>query len=164
MLDSLLEKSFAPMLDRFAPVFAARAKFHELVLFCVGLVAAAAIARHWVFAGLALFAASRLAVSVAARAAVSDVSAVYGTVAFAALPFAFALEAPVRALPAVFLMFAMSANAAANLKLGARWVGESELLFLFLLAALFPDWFGPIAYVGGVLCFVASGVAAARRD
>jgi hypothetical protein len=160
MLDALLARLSAPVRNAIAPLFASRGNSLELVLFCLALTGAALIAHHWVFAGLVLFALARIFASAAAP---SGVAAVCGAVAFAALPFAFALEAPVRALPALFLIFALSAVSAARLKLGAKLIGETELFLLFLATALFPDWFGPIAYVGGVLCFVATGVAAARR-
>ena len=59
----------------------------------------------------------------------------------------------------------MIANAAARLKFGPSLIGAAELFGVFVLAALLPDWFGLIAYVTGVLCFVAAGVriAASRR-
>lgn len=126
----------------------------------MGLGAVLLIARHNVWIGLALFAAARVAAAAVARSGLTEM---YRTVAFASLPFALVLDAPERALPAVFLMFGLAANAAASLKLESRLIGESELLVLFLLAAFFPPWFGLIAYAGGVLCFVAAGLAASRR-
>jgi hypothetical protein len=163
MLDAVLEKLSAPVLDRFAGPVDGRAKLLELAAFCLGLAAAALIARHLIWIGLALFAIARFLAAVAGRAGVSDLTEFYTAVAFAALPFAFVLEAPVRALPAVFLMFGLAANAAASLKFGRGLIGSAELLALFALAALLPAWFGLIAYVGGVLCFVAAGVSASRR-
>ncbi len=163
MLDAVLEKLFAPVLDRFAGPVGGRAKILELVSFCISLAAAALIAVHFVWIGLVLFALARCLAAVAGRAGVSDLTEFYQAVAFAALPFAFVLEAPVRALPAVFLMFGLAANAAASLKFGGGLIGSAELLILFLLAGFFPAWFGLIAYGGGVLCFVAAGVSASRR-
>jgi hypothetical protein len=73
------------------------------------------------------------------------------------------LDAPVRALPAVFLMFGLAANTAVAVKFDRSLIGVAELLILFILASAFPAWFGAIAYAGGVLCFVAAGVEASRR-
>ena len=163
MLDAVLERLVAPVLDRFAGPVGGRAKILELASFCLGLAAVPLIARHFVWIGLAVFALARILAAIAARAWPSDLTEVYAAVAFAALPFAFVLEAPVRALPAVFLMFGLAANAASSLKFGRGLIGSVELVILFVLAALLPAWFGLIAYVGGVLCFVAAGVSASRR-
>ncbi|GAA0571199.1 CDP-alcohol phosphatidyltransferase family protein [Rhizomicrobium electricum] len=163
MLDALLEKLGSPVLDRCAARIADHTRILELVSFCVGLAAVPLIARHFVWIGLAVFAAGRLIAAVAARANKSDLADIYRTVAYAALPFAFVLDAPVRALPAVFLMFGLAANGAVAVKFGRSLVGAAELLILFVLASAFPAWFGLIAYAGGVLCFVAAGVEASRR-
>jgi hypothetical protein len=121
------------------------------------------IARHFVWIGLAVFAVGRVIAAVAASGGGSDLKEIYRAVAFAALPFAFVLDAPVRALPAVFLMFGLAADAAVAVKFGRSPVGAAALLILFVLACVFPAWFGLIAYAGGVLCFVAAGVEASRR-
>lgn len=163
MLDAVLERCAAPVLDRFAAPVGGRAAILELGAFCISLAAVPLIARHFVWIGLALFVAARILAGVAGRARASDLTEIYETVAFAALPLAFVLEAPVRALPAVFLMFGLAANTAISLKFGRGLIGSAELLILFVLAALLPAWFGLIAYVGGVLCFVAAGVSASRR-
>jgi hypothetical protein len=163
MLDAVLEKLFAPVLDRLAGPAGGRAKLLELVSFCLSLAAVPLIARHYVWIGLAVFVTARILAAVAGRARASDLTEFYQAVAFAALPFAFVLEAPVRALPAVFLMFGLAANAAAALKFGRGLIGSAELVILFVVVALFPAWFGLIAYGGGVLCFVAAGASASRR-
>jgi hypothetical protein len=163
MLDAALRKAFASVLDRFSGLVIGRTKILELVAFCISLGAAGLIVRHFVWIGLVVFAIGRLIAVVAARAGTGDMAAVYHAVAFAALPLAFVLDAPVRALSAVFLMFGLAANAAVALKFGRSLIGVVELLFLFVLASALPDWFGLIAYVGGVLCFVAAGVEASRR-
>lgn len=163
MLDVVLRRLFAGVLDRFAGALGGRSKILELVSFCIGLVAVPLIARHLVWIGLGVFVAARLIAAIAARATSGDLAEVYGAVGFAALPFAFVLDAPVRALPAVFLMFGLAANAATRLKFATGLIGSAELTILFLLAAALPAWFGPIAYAGGVLCFVAAGVEASRR-
>jgi hypothetical protein len=163
MMDALVEKTCAPVLDRCAVRVADRAGILELVSFCVCLAAVPLIARHLVWIGLAVFVLGRFVAAVAARARESNLTDIYRAVAFAALPFAFVLDAPVRALPAVFLMFGLAANAAVTVKFGRSLVGASELLTLFILASALPAWFGLIAYAGGVLCFVAAGVEASRR-
>ena len=165
MLDVVLGRVLARFLDPFASRIAVHAKLLDIVAFCIGLAAVVLIARHFVWLGLAVFLAARLLAFAAVRAADDDAAEVFAVVAFASLPFAFALDAPVRALPAVFLIFGMVANAAARLKFGPSLIGAVELALVFVLAALLPDWFGLIAYVTGVLCFVVAGVriAASRR-
>jgi hypothetical protein len=163
MLDTVLEKIFAPVLDRFAGRVAGRAKVLELIAFCVCLAGVPLIARHFVWIGLAVFGAGQIIAAISARADGSELKQIYRSVAFAALPFAFVLDAPVRALPAVFLMFGLAANTAVAVKFDRSLIGVAELLILFILASAFPAWFGAIAYAGGVLCFVAAGVEASRR-
>lgn len=76
----------------------------------------------------------------------------------AAVPFAFALAMPERALAAMFLMLGLVARAAAGEgREPAQLVGKTELFIAFALACIFPDRFSIIAYVVGVLCFVAAG-------
>jgi phosphatidylglycerophosphate synthase len=89
----------------------------------------------------------------------------------AAVPFAFALAQPDRALAAMFLMLGlvMRAGAAVGVRPGktgvtavvldqtGMLVGKSELFIAFALACVFPAWFSVIAYVVGILCFVAAG-------
>ena len=94
---------------------------------------------------------------------VTDLAEVCAAVAYAVPPFAFRLDAPSRASPAVFLRFDLSAHAAAAKKFGRGLIGGVELVLLFVLAGVMPVWFGLIAYVGGALCFVAAGVEASRR-
>jgi len=163
MLDAVLGKYLARFLEPIAGRIGVRAEVLNIVAFCVGLVAVVLIARHFIWLGLAVFLAARLVAAVAAQD--DNAAEVFAVVAYAAMPFAFALDAPARALPAVFLMFGMIANAAARLKCGPSLIGAVELALVFVLAALLPDWFGLIAYVTGVLCFVAAGVriAASRR-
>ena len=163
MLDAVLGRILRRLLDPLASRIGARAKLLNIVAFCIGLAAVALIARHFIWVGLAVFLAARFLAAAAGRD--DDAAEVFSVVAFAALPFAFALDAPTRALPAVFLMFGMIANAAARLKFGPSLIGAAELFGVFVLAALLPEWFGLIAYVTGVLCFVAAGVriAASRR-
>jgi phosphatidylglycerophosphate synthase len=92
-----------------------------------------------------------------------------------AIPFAFALAEPNRALAAMFLLLGLTVRAGASStegddsgplgQLGAL-VGKTELLIAFALACIFPNWFSMIAYCVGVLCFLAAGgrVAAAASQ
>ena len=89
----------------------------------------------------------------------------------AAVPFAFALAEPDRALAAMFLMLGLVVRAGAAVgvrpgKMGVTaavldqtgmLVGRSEQFVAFALACIFPAWFSVIAYVVGILCFVAAG-------
>jgi phosphatidylglycerophosphate synthase len=76
----------------------------------------------------------------------------------AAVPFAFALAQPDRALAAMLLMLGLVARAGAVTSgEGRALIGKSELFVGFALACLFPDRFSIIAYVLGVLCFIAAG-------
>ena len=103
----------------------------------------------------------------------------------AAIPFAFALADPTRALAACFFIFAFTVSAATFLAytrfaarrgLDTRAVqGPMHLAGLtdgaaafiaFAIACIHPEWFGIVAYVFGVVCFVSAGfrVAAALAD
>jgi phosphatidylglycerophosphate synthase len=90
----------------------------------------------------------------------------------AAVPFAFALAAPGRALAAMFLMLGLLVRAAAfdgttrppgtDPVIGyfgrvGRLVEKTDLFVAFALACLFPDWFSLIAYAVGILCFITAG-------
>jgi hypothetical protein len=163
MLDALVERLFAPVLDRVSGRVERHAITFDLVAFVIGLGAAVLIARHFVWIGLAAFVLGRMLAAVAVRAGAGDLSGITRAVAYAALPFAYVLDAPVRALPAVFLLFALVANTAVAVKFSRSPIGATELLIVFILATVLPDWFGLIAYAGGVLCFVAAGVEASRR-
>lgn len=161
MLDAVLEKLFSPVLDRFALPDGRRAKILQLVAFAISLAAAPLIGHHWVLVGMTVFIAGRVVSALVPRD--DDVAEVFNAIALAALPFALVLDAPVRALPAAFLMFGLAANRATALKFGRGLIGSAELVLLFVLVAVLPDWFGLIAYVGGVLCFVAAGIETSRR-
>jgi phosphatidylglycerophosphate synthase len=95
---------------------------------------------------------------------------VLNLVVSAGVPFAFALADPERALAAMFLMFGLVVRAGAAigarsngtsidlaLDLGGMLIGKSELFAAFALACVFPQWFSIIAYVIGILCFIAAG-------
>jgi hypothetical protein len=77
----------------------------------------------------------------------------------AAIPFAFALAMPERALAAMFLLLGLVVRAGSGSMAGesGELVGKTELFLAFSLACIFPDQFSIIAYVVGVLCFVDAG-------
>lgn len=165
MLETLLGRVFGTWLDNVARH--TRAPLLALIAFVLGLGAVPLIAINHAWIALALFAATRIALAVAARASEDDAASVsvFDAIGFASLPFAFALADPIRALPAVFLMFGFVALFAATLKFGRTFIGSVELLIVFVIVSVFPGWFGIVAYSAGVLCFVAAGVrvAAPRR-
>ena len=94
MLDAALGRILTRVLGPIASRIGAPAKTLDIVAFCIGLAAVVLIARHFIWAGLAVFLAARLLAAVAAD---DNAAEVFAVVAFAALPFAFALDAPVRA-------------------------------------------------------------------
>jgi phosphatidylglycerophosphate synthase len=77
---------------------------------------------------------------------------VLSLVAGAGLAFAFALAEPDRALAAMFLMLGLVARAAA----GAD-AAKTELVIVFGLACLFPNWFSLLAYTFGIVSFLEAG-------
>jgi phosphatidylglycerophosphate synthase len=96
---------------------------------------------------------------------------VLSLVVSAGVPFAFALAEPDRALAAMFLLFGLVVRAGSAVAVKASGtgivdaaldqtrmlVGKSELFIAFALACIFPLWFSIIAYIVGILCFVAAG-------
>jgi phosphatidylglycerophosphate synthase len=105
----------------------------------------------------------------------------------AAIPFAFAIADPTRALAACFFIFAFTVSAATFLTFvrfsakrnvamkvdGVRGVSHvagltdgAEAFIAFTVACVHPEWFSIVAYVFGVICFVSAGVrfAAAFRE
>lgn len=165
MLDAVLGRLFGPALEAVARRVGRGATALALLAFLAGLAAVPLIAWNLLWAGGAVFVTSRVLAVLASRASAENASLgpVLDAVNFAGLPFGFALGDPVRALPAVFLMFGLSAQAAATLRYGRGWVANSELLIAFAIACVFPDRFALIAYIIGVLCFVSAGVRIAAR-
>ena len=105
----------------------------------------------------------------------------------AAIPFAFALADPSRALAACFFIFAFTVSAATFLTYlrfaakrgvdvkfdGVKGVSHlagltdgAEAFIAFAIACIHPEWFSIVAYVFGMICFVSAGIrfAAAFRD
>lgn len=128
--------------------------------FIIGVGAAASIAVHFYFVGLALFLINRA--SIVATLSVGQAAQArraLGAIALAAIPFGFALADATHALAASFLVMGLLAETVA-----AR-VGDDSANALFGplatlalgVACIRPDWFGVAAYAAGVLGFVAAG-------
>jgi len=144
--------------------------------FAAGLGSSLAISRSLYLPGLALLAASKLSSAfagpvedaVSPRALLGFVADILVT---ASIPFAFALADPSRALAGCFLILAMllscasySASARAGTKPWFRGglIGRTESFLALSLACAAPTWFGPVAYVLGVLCFLTAGMRIAE--
>jgi phosphatidylglycerophosphate synthase len=168
MLDAYVRPIFDPPLDRAAEA-------------CV------AIALGAYEAALVLILANRISDgldgALARRTAVTDLGGFFDTVAdflfYSAVPFAFALAEPERALAAAFLIFsfvgtgvsflAVAAIAARRAMTTERYGRKSiyylgglaegaETILVFALMALRPDWFEPLAYGFGALCWITTSV------
>lgn len=167
MLDTVLRQLFAVPLDRLTALLAQRfsnARWPAVTGFAVALAGAAAIAHHWLWPGLILFAIGRVLCAVSARldGAVPSQLSVFSAVNLASLPLAFAFDDPARALSALFLTFALAGHGAAQAVFRNTVIGESEFLVILALVACFPNLFGLAAYGMGVAYFVSTGVAVAR--
>ncbi len=94
-----------------------------------------------------------------------SLSATLDIIVLAGLLFAFALGDPSHALAACFAMFGLIAAGAASLfAVSHRTLGRLDraiCLGAFAIACVFPLWFGLIAYVLGIFCFVAAGARVA---
>ena len=168
MLDVLLGKVSEPALDAVARRVPLNAPTLAFASFAVGLAALPAIALHYYLLGFALVVISRPFSGVAAAVArQADESATYqsvfAAVVFAGIPFAFALADPYRALASVFVMFGLAAQLSSAIVYRQAFglIGNFEILIAVAIACVFPDRFAIIAYVLGVLCFVAAGVRVA---
>ena len=181
MLDAVLRRNFddtiAPVAARLA-AWRIRADALTASAFILTGVAVVDIAHQHFYFGLGFLAAAlvadALAGAVARRAGPTPfgtaLDRLLGAIAAGAVPFAFALAEPERALAAMFLMLGLvvraggdAVPAAAETPIGAL-IGKSELFLAFAAACLFPDRFSIIAYAVGILCFVSVGsrLAAAR--
>jgi phosphatidylglycerophosphate synthase len=161
--------------------------------FAIGLGAMAAIAGQRYGLGLGLLLLNRLLDgldgALARRRGISDLGGFIDIVAdfivYAGVPMAFALADPaVNALPAAFLIFSFIGTAtsflavaimAAKRGITTELRGQKSLYYLggltegtetivvFVLACLWPDWFAPIVWLFGALCWLttATRVAAA---
>lgn len=159
MIDPILGRFCAPLLDRFAVPFRGRGALASYLAFGVSLAGAALISRHFVWIGLGVFALSLVLAAIAARQP-QPLDFLFTAVRFAIMPFAFALDSPERAVCLIFLLFGMTADAVARTRLGPGLLGAGEYFLLFALLAVFPG--GLVAYVAGILCFVSVGVVTRR--
>jgi hypothetical protein len=168
MLDMLLGKVTEPALAAVARRFPLGAPALAFASFAVGLAALPAIALHYYFPGLALVLISRPFSGLAAATGRQQDEtpayvSVFDAVVFAGIPFAFALADPYRALASVFVMFGLAAQLSSAIVYRQAFglIGNFEILIAVAIACVFPDRFAIIAYVLGVLCFVAAGVRVA---
>jgi len=164
----------------------ARADVLTVAGFASGLGAVVTIGSGHYLAGLGLLAANRvfdgLDGAVARQSRSTDLGAYLDIsldfIVYAAIPFAFALANPMCALAASFLIvsfvstgstFLAYAIIAAKRGLSTELRGIKSFYYLggltegtetfiaFVLMCAFPQRFGVIAYVFGVLCFVTAG-------
>ena len=174
MLDAVLRRNFEEYLAPVAARLAAwriQADALTASAFVLTAVAVFDIAHQHFYFGLGFLTGARLAEAlagaVARRAGPTAFGAaldrLLGAVSAGAVPFAFALAEPERALAAMFLMLGLVVRAGATLvqepqpgQIGFT-VGKSELYAAFAVACLFPNWFSIIAYGVGILCFIAAG-------
>jgi hypothetical protein len=157
MLDALLSRLFGGVLESVGGRLSAPAL--AMLAFAAGLAAVPLIALHYDWIGLGAFLASRIVWSLSAHGRGNCPAApVLQALNFAAMPYAFALGSPAMALAAVLMMFGLVAQAMTALKFGRGWIGSTELFIAIALVCLFPGWFGIVAYVTSVACFVAAGV------
>lgn len=179
MVDGLMGRVFAPLFVRLARHVRLDAAMAAALGFVVALAGLPAIGLQLWWLGVAMLLASRLVFAIAvARVQGSGepsssvaLVAVLKAVSLAGYPFAFALALPEHAAAIAFLMFALMAVFAAGFAfpppngMGDFAVGGLDVALLLGLCALLPEWFGPIAYGGGLICFVAAGlrIDAARR-
>jgi hypothetical protein len=127
-----------------------------LVAACVACLAALAlIATRYYAIGLASFLLGRLASRLAPAAGGLVLRNDLDRLAYAGVPFAFALADPGHALAAAFLLFAF---VAISLSPGAiRSADGAVCVVAYALACFFPEKFGLIAYALGIACFAAAG-------
>jgi hypothetical protein len=76
-------------------------------------------------------------------------------------PFGFGLADPSRALAAMFLTTALAVVTVVRR-------GEVSVVYwlagaAFVLSCIFPNWFSLLAYLIGVICFIAAGQRAVTR-
>jgi hypothetical protein len=145
--------------------------------FGLGLAAAVCVGLHHSLWGLAPFLLSQLLFAVAElRPQLTYIEnqtrylkQILQPIALAALPFAFALADPARALSATFFLCALVAYQCALLAQGLSWPHAKRANIVFSIASLLgfvfacalPDRFSVVAYVLGVLGFVAAGLSLA---
>jgi hypothetical protein len=80
-------------------------------------------------------------------------------IAYAGVPFAFALADPGVALASSFLLFGFVLAAATSTPTkGIRFADATICIVAYALACFFADKFGLIAYALGIACFAAAGI------
>lgn len=180
MLDAVLRRNFeeylAPVAARLA-TWRIQADALTASAFILTAVAVFDIAHQHFYFGLGFLTAARLVDAlggaVARRAGPTafgtSLKRLLGAAATGAVPFAFALAEPERALAAMFLMLGLVVKAGAKIVQDAKpalSIGKSEFFLAFAAACLFPNWFSLIAYAVGILCFVLAGsrLAALSRE
>jgi phosphatidylglycerophosphate synthase len=190
MLDAYVRPILDPPLDRAARALARHGVSANAVTGAgaiLGMAGCVAVTAGAYEAALALILANRIADgldgALARQTAVTDLGGFFDTVAdflfYSAVPFAFALAAPERALAAAFLIFsfvgtgvtflAFAAIAARRAMMTGRYGVKSiyylgglaegtETVLVFAAMALRPDWFEPLAYGFGALCWVTTAL------
>ena len=183
MLDAVFRNRFEGYLAPAAARLSAlrvRADGLTASVFVLTAVAALDIAHRNYLLGLGLLVAARALDALSGPLARLEGATAFGAyldlvldlIGGALIPFAFALAMPDRTLAAMFLMLGLVARAAAataaarlqdsgpilaGLGQASALVGKTELFVAFAAACVFPNWFSLIAYVVGILCFVAVG-------
>jgi hypothetical protein len=115
----------------------------------IGFIAAAALVsfhHYWAGAGALLIGLAAAGLGQAPRVLL---------LGLLTLPFGFALADPSRALPAMFLMFAMAVLA--TIVRAYVSVVTFPIGVALLLACLFPYHFSLLSYLVGIACFVVVG-------
>jgi phosphatidylglycerophosphate synthase len=190
MLDAYIRPIFDPPLDRAAKALARRGVSANAVTGAgavLGVAGCVGVAIGAYEAALALILANRVADgldgALARRTVATDLGGFLDTVAdflfYSAVPFAFALAEPERALAAAFLIFsfvgtgvtflAFAAIAARRAMITERYGLKSiyylgglaegtETILVFAAMALRPDWFEPLAYGFGALCWITTAL------
>lgn len=188
MLDAYLRPLFDPALDAVARRLAQRKVGADALTalgFLAGLSACIAIAFGAYWTGLALILANRvldgLDGAVARRSGPTDFGGFIDIVAdfifYSAVPFAFAVAEPERALAAAFLILSFVGTGASFLAFAviaarraistdrygfkaiyylAGLTEGSETVLVFIAMGLAPQWFEPLAYGFGVLCWATT--------
>lgn len=188
MLDARLRPLIDPVLERAGRALAERGVRANQVTVAgalIGIAACFAIALESYLLGLALILANRLLDgidgAVARRTQATDlggyIDMVVDFIFYSAVPFAFALADPSRALAAAFLILsfvgtgvtflAFAAVAARRTMINDRYGPKSiyylggltegaETILVFTLMALWPRWFEPLAYAFGALCWITT--------
>ncbi|MBL6939112.1 MAG: hypothetical protein ISR49_14890 [Alphaproteobacteria bacterium] len=167
MLDAVLSRAAAPYL---APAGARLSSsisttVATVAAFVSGAAALPAIGfrKYWLALGLLVLRAildvlaGAIARAKPPTAAEAALDRTLDLVLSAAVPFAFALAMPDRALAAMFLLLGLVVRAGSTDVVAEEVVGKTELLIAFALGCIFPDRFSIVAYVIGVLCFVGAG-------